>query len=139
MGRIKTIVLSATERRALEDGFKKGDRHTFRIRCKMILLKSESNTSEDIAKLLNTNIVSVNSWVFRYETQGIEGLKTKAGRGRKCLMDKNLDKESVLASIRKHRQRLQTAKAEWEEQSGKSVGQSTFRTFLKSLVEDINE
>lgn len=139
MGRIKTIVLSTEARKELEEGFKKGKTHTFRIRCKMLLLKSEARTSEAIAEIFNTTMISVNSWVLRYEKEGIEGLKTKAGRGRKCLIDKDLDKESVLKAIKKHRQRLQTAKAEWEEQSGKSVCDSTFRTFLKSLADDINE
>lgn len=54
MGRIKTILLSEEARQALEDGFKNGNTHTFRIRCKMILLKSESRTSEDISTILNT-------------------------------------------------------------------------------------
>jgi opacity protein-like surface antigen len=37
-----------------------------------------------------------------------------------------------------HRQRLQTAKAEWEASGGKSISDSTLRRFLKVLTEDIN-
>lgn len=80
----------------------------------------------------------MNSWLIRYEQEGINGLKTRAGRGRKSLINKDLDKEKVLAAIQRHRQRMRTASAEWEAQSGKSVCDSTFRTFLKSLAEDIS-
>ena len=45
----------------------------------------------------------------------------------------------MLEIAKKHRQRLQTAKAEWEENSGKEVSRATFRRFLKSLAADINE
>jgi hypothetical protein len=33
---------------------------------------------------------------------------------------------------------MQTAKAEWEQQSGKKVCINTFKRFLKSLADDIN-
>ena len=83
--------------------------------------------------------VSVNSWLYRYNAEGIEGLKTKSGRGRKAIIDKTLDEASILLAIKSNRQRLQTAKAEWEASSGKSVSRSTLKRFLKVLAEDIKE
>jgi hypothetical protein len=49
------------------------------------------------------------------------------------------DKESVLQAIKANRQRIETAKAEWEQEANKSVGLSTFKAFLKVLTDDINE
>jgi hypothetical protein len=76
--------------------------------------------------------VSVNAWVKRYKDFGIEGLQTQPGRGRKRILDKETDKESILKSVKAHHQRIQTAKAEWEKESGRSVSLSTLRVF-KSL------
>ena len=50
--------------------------------------------------------VSVNAWVKRYN---------ESGQGRKPILNKQTDKESVLQSIKAYRQRIQTAKTEWEE------------------------
>lgn len=83
--------------------------------------------------------VSVNSWVKRYKSFGIEGLQTISGRGRKAKLSKVTDKDSILEAVKNNRQRLQTAKAEWEQKSGKSVGISTLKSFLKALTEDIKE
>jgi len=41
MGRIKKLELSAAEKEVLEKGYRNGEKHTFRERCRMILLKSE--------------------------------------------------------------------------------------------------
>ncbi|MDI9874942.1 helix-turn-helix domain-containing protein [Flectobacillus rivi] len=83
--------------------------------------------------------VSVNAWVKRYKDFGIEGLQTQPGRGRKRILDKETDKESILKSVKAHHQRIQTAKAEWEKESGRSVSLSTLRVFLKALTDDTNE
>jgi transposase len=83
--------------------------------------------------------VSVNSWVKRYKDLGIDGLQTKSGRGRKPKLSKETDKVSILQSVKANRQRLQTAKAEWESNSGKSVSISTLKSFLKTLTDDTSE
>jgi transposase len=80
--------------------------------------------------------VSVNSWLRRFNSEGILGLQTKAGRGRKPIIVESQDKASIWAAIKSSRQRLQTAKAEWEAQSGKKGSRATFRNFLKSLTEE---
>jgi transposase len=81
--------------------------------------------------------VSVDTWVKRYKTEGVSGLSTKAGRGRRAII-KEEDKETILSAIKANRQRMQTAKAEWEQQSGKKVCNTTFKSFLKSLADDIS-
>jgi transposase len=139
MGRVNTPILSESAKLALEQGQKNGKTHTFRRRCQVILLKSTGRTSEDVALITSMTYVSVNAWVKRYKDLGIDGLQTLAGRGRKPKLTKEADKESVLKAAKAHRQRLQTAKAEWQEQSGKTVSISTLKSFLKVLTDDIKE
>ena len=96
-------------------------------------------TSEEVGKFTAMTYVSVNAWTKRYKEEGIDGLTTKAGRGRKALLDVVLDKEAVLQAVKLNRQRIQTAKAEWEQETNKVVSVSTFKTFLKVLTDDISE
>jgi transposase len=92
-----------------------------------------------VGEITGMTYVSVNSWVKRYTELGIEDLHTQSGRGPKPKLNKETDEESVLASVKAHRQRMQTAKAEWEKKSGKSVSLSTLKSFLKVLTDDTNE
>ena len=82
--------------------------------------------------------VSVNAWTNRYKEEGIDGLQTKPGRERKALLAVEADKESVLQTIKANRQRTQTAKAEWEQETNKSVSLSTFKAFFKVLADAIS-
>jgi hypothetical protein len=60
------------------------------------------------------------------------------GSGRKAVISKADDTEVILSAIKSNRQRMRTAKAQWEAESGKKVCATTFKAFLKTLVEDIN-
>lgn len=139
MGRVNTPILDTESKNALEQGFKTGKTHAYRVRCHLVLLKSENRKSKEVAKIVKMCEMSVNNWLVRYANEGIEGLKTKKGRGRKPLINKSTDELSVLTSVKANRQRLQTAKAEWETESGKSVSRDTLRRFLKVLADNTNE
>jgi len=139
MGRVNTPTLTPEERIDLENGFKTGNSHCFRMRCHTILLKAEGRTSKSVGAITGMSNISVNSWLKRFLTHGILGLRTQPGRGRKSIIVPVEDQESILKAIKANRQRLQTAKAEWELQSGKTLSRTAFRNFLKSLAEDINE
>ena len=138
MPRIKVIELCAAERAALEHGYKRGTSHTFRRRCQMILLKSQGRTSSQVAEIVGVCEMSVHHWVQRYQEQGIKGLATKPGRGRKAILQES-DLESVKAVVAEHRQRLSVAKAELEQALHKSFCQMTLRRFVKKTVASINE
>ena len=58
--------------------------------------------------------VSVSAWVKRYEAEGIEGLNTRPGRGRKPIMDSS-DEEVVRHAIEQDRQCMSKARATWEQ------------------------
>ena len=138
MSRVNTPTLSESAKLALEEGARTGKTPCFRTRCEVILLKSMGLTSEEVGKFTAMTYVSVNAWTKRYKVEGIDGLKTKPGRGRKAVLDVAIDKESVLQTVKANRQRIQTAKAEWEQETNKSVSLSTFKAFLKVLADDIS-
>jgi transposase len=139
MGKIKTVELTRAQRTALEKGYRTGSSHAFRMRCQMILLKSERRTAVEIADLLGCCEVVVNNWLKRYEAEGIEGLRTKPGRGRKPLLDAEKDLESVQAAVAANRQRISVARAELEAELGKTFSTKTLQRYIKNMVAAINE
>jgi transposase len=82
--------------------------------------------------------ISVNNWVSRYNRDGIAGLQTQSGRGRKPILSQVEDKAGILSAIKANRQRMRTAKAQWEAESGKKVCDTTFKAFLFFFSDDIN-
>lgn len=142
MGRVNTPELKVEQRTELENILRTSQKHALRMRCQAILLKADRRTSADVGAIVGMCNVSVNSWLKRYKKEGIQGLMTKPGRGRKPLITRQRDQEAVLAAIKANRQRTQFAKAEWEAQrpeGSKALSRDAFRSFLKSLVGDINE
>ena len=109
MGKITKIELSESERIKLNFGFKEGSSHCFRMRCKAVLLKSEGLSSEAIGKIVEMTQISVNNWVKRYLLEGISGLETRKGRGRKPIMDCS-DEEAVRKAIENDRQSVNKAR-----------------------------
>jgi transposase len=139
MGKIKTVALSRAQRAALEKGYRTGSSHAFRTRCQMILLKSERRTAIEIAGLLGCCEVVVNNWLKRYEAEGIEGLRTRPGRGRKPVLDAEEDLPRVKAAVAANRQRISLARAELEAELGKSFSTKTLERYIKNMALAINE
>ena len=137
IARIKVIQLTDEQRQQLEEGFRKGKSHAFRMRCRAILLKSKGLTSMEVGEQTEMTHISVNSWVKRFETEGISGLETRRGRGRKPIMDCS-DEEIVRKAIENDRQSMRKAKEAWQQASGKEASESTFRAFLSALAQDID-
>ena len=133
MGRIKFVELSEEERHALEREYRKGKTHSYRQRCKGVLLKSEKRTSAEVARQLGCNEVTVNNWLKRYERDGTEGLKNLSGRGRKPILAE-ADLEKVKKVVAEHRQKLSVAREELEQALGKSFSQDTLKRFVKKTL-----
>ena len=138
MGKITKIELSESERIKLNFGYKEGSSHCFRMRCKAVLLKSEGLSSEAIGKIVEMTQISVNYWVKRYLLEGISGLETRKGRGRKPIMDCS-DEEAVRKAIENDRQSVNKAREAWQNAVGKEASESTFKRFLSALAQDISE
>lgn len=137
MGRIKQVDLNDEQQTALEAGYQAGQGHAFRRRCQMILLKSQGRTSSEIAGIVGGCHVAVNHWVDRYLQEGIAGLHTRPGRGRKAILQE-CDLEAVQTAVKEHRQRLSVAKAELEQTLGKSFCRKTLADFVKKTVASIS-
>lgn len=138
MGRIKYVELREDERQALEHEYRTGKTHSYRQRCKGVLLKSEQRRSAEVAKQLGCNEVTVNIWLERYKQGGIGGLKTLSGRGRKPILEE-ADLEKVREVVSEHRQKLSVAREELERMLGKSFSEETLKRFVKKTLVDINE
>lgn len=140
MGRkSKRIDLTIAERTELEKGYKESKSKFFSQRCHIILLKNQGLTSQEIANIFRVTIQPVNSWCKRYLENGIEGLKTKPGQGRKAILNREEDEQKVKAAIKKERQRLKLAKEDLEKELGKNFSTITLKRFLKNLSADGNE
>ncbi len=133
MGKTKIIELTDEQRAALENGYRNGQSHAFRSRCQMVLLKSEKRTAAEITEILGGCEVVVNNWVKRFEADGINGLETRPGRGRKAILEKS-DLATVRAAVIENRQRIGQAKAELERSLTKQFSTTRLKRFLKKTI-----
>jgi transposase len=131
--KVKQIRLSEEQQSALESGYRSGDSHCFRQRCKMVLLKEEGYRSTEIATILSTNEMSVNNWINRFVKDGLKGLETKAGRGRKPIL-KEEHLSIVKAAVEQERQRLSQAQQIIEDSIGRPMSKETLSRFLKVIT-----
>ena len=129
----RAIDLTPEQTEALKNGYENGKSPAYRKRCHLVLLKQEGRTSKDIGKIVGLHQVSVNNWLDRYEEEGISGLTTKPGRGRKPILDRQEDAQKVKEEVKKERQRLKKAKAVLEKDLGRSFSEKTLKRFLKSV------
>jgi transposase len=123
------VILSEKGRKLLERRYKGSDNHCFRQRCKMVLLKAEGYTSKQVATILDTNEITVHNWLKRYAAQGLEGLKTSAGQGRKPILEQAHLPAAVRAAVAQERQRLSQAQKVIEDTVGKKMSQQTLTRF----------
>lgn len=138
MGNIRTLALNSQQRAELQNGYRNGNSHAFRKRCHLVLLKTEKRTSKEVGYIVGLHQVSVNQWLNRYEQQGINGLKTKPGRGRKAILDPEKDIEHVRQAVQAERQRLKSAKNLLEKELNKSFSLKTLKRFLKKTTAATN-
>ncbi len=133
MGKTKILKLTDEQRAALENGYRTGKTHAFRQRCQMVLLKSEKRTAVEITEILGGCEVVVNNWVKRFEAEGIFGLETRPGRGRKAVLQ-SADLAVVREAVTENRQRIRQAKAELEKSLAKQFSTTTLKRYLKKTI-----
>lgn len=139
MGRkVKKLEVLLEMHVALEDGYKQGETPSFSRRCQMVLLKLQDYRSKEIASIADGREMSVNNWINRFETSGMEGLQTKEGRGRKPVLTAD-HLPMVRAAVQAERQRLSQARIIIETNSGKAMSRSTLSRFLKLITAATNE
>jgi len=139
MGKIKVIKLDEKQKAELEKGYREGESHALRQRCHLILLKSKGQTSHEVASVLGCCEMAVNNWVKRFAEEGIEGLKTRPGRGGKPILKVETDLGRVREAVARNRQRLSLVRAELETELGKRFSDKTLNRFVKKTIAATNE
>ena len=87
--------------------------------------------------MLEVTVPTVYAWVKRYEENGIKGLETRPGQGRKPIMDCS-DEEAVRKAIEEDRQSVSKAREAWQNATSKEASDITFKRFLETVVQDIS-
>ena len=131
------LELSEAQRKELEKGYRKGTSHCYRMRCLAVLLRAGDMTLEAVGGRTEMGLKAVSRWVVRYKAEGIKGLETRPGRGRKPIMDCS-DEEVVRRAVEQDRQSVNKAREAWQRASGKEASESTFKRFLSALAQDIS-
>ena len=134
MARIKTIELSENERATLEKTWRRGKSLALRQRCRIVLLKAEVRTSKEVAAQVGCCEAVVNTWLKRYRADGMDGLQTRDGQGRRPILNAEADLAAVRRAVQQNRQRVSLARAELTEELGKGFSDLTLRRFLKKTV-----
>jgi len=135
------IQLSPEQKAALELAYKSGHTHDYRKRCHCILLSSQEWTVQQLSEFFKVSKLSVYKWFNRYESEGIEGLQIRPGRGRKRKLDiDNADHvRAVKVGLAKENRSIKQLKEDLESRFGTSIGDTTLRDFLKDLVIDTDD
>ena len=133
--------LTAEEISLLNDGFKNGLTHHYRTRCQCILLSFEGNSVADLRQFYEVSQLTIYTWFNRWESQGIEGLQIRPGRGRKRKLDfDNSDHvKEVKQSLKVENRNLNQLKNDLETKLSIEISKSSLRRFLKKLVTDTND
>ncbi|MEL7123490.1 MAG: helix-turn-helix domain-containing protein [Bacteroidota bacterium] len=133
--------LNETEIEFLENGFKTGKSHTYRIRCKAILLSYEKWECNAIADFFDVHLVTVYNWLDRWQSGGVENMKDKPGRGRKPILDLSKENhvEMVNKAIENSPSNIKKALSKIEQELDVSMSKKTLTRFLKNLSADGND
>lgn len=106
MGKVRIPILTEAQEKSLRHGYEDGKGKSFRKRCHMVLLKSQGYTSKQITAILGGCQVVVNTWLDRFEAEGVEGLRNKPGQGKKPILDATSDRERIDEAVKNNRQQL---------------------------------
>lgn len=71
----------------LDRGYRQGEKHCFRMRCLSLLLKAAGLSSTEVGERTGEEQHAVRKRLKRYEKEGVKGLETRPGRGRKPIVD----------------------------------------------------
>lgn len=79
------LVLTEEERQKVGRWIKNPPKPYLRERARAILLVAEGKEGQEVSQLLRVRVhrTTVGEWVRRFQAEGLDGLKIKAGRGRK--------------------------------------------------------
>lgn len=135
-GKKRFITLTSDESSALELGWKKGKKMTFRHRCHYILLSSQGKTISEISSFYGVTRQSISQWFTNYEQKGIEGLHTSKGQGRRPILriDNQVEMDKVDELVAASPQNLKVVVAQLKEEFDKNLSVRTLKRTLKKKM-----
>lgn len=136
--RKKFIELAESEKITLQEGKRNGKANAFRERCHCLLLSAEGYAVKELALIFEVGELCVYGWLKRWEKGGIVGLRDKAGRGRRAILQAE-DLSIIKAKVQENAQRLKIAREQLKEELGREFSTKTLKRFLKSLTADIKD
>ena len=92
MGR-KSLVVNGYTPSEIKALFSSEDKYKIGIRLYAVYQVSLGHSSRKLEELYNTSYKQITNWVHRFESEGIEGLKDKPGRGRTSRLTKDQETE----------------------------------------------
>ena len=131
----KFIELTEVEKITLQEGEKNGTARVFRERCHCLGLSAEGYQVKELATIFRVSEISIYSWFKRWEKSGIVGLRDKAGRGRRAILQAE-DLAVIKEKVQANAQRLKVARSILKEELGREFSTKTLKRFLKSLIAD---
>jgi len=136
----RIIVLTVEENQTLELGAKYGPTIPFRERCKCLVLSNKQYSIHELSDIFSTTAHTVGKWLTRWEKQGLGGLYTQKGQGRKLLL--KIENESHLQALddalEEHSQDVEGIREVLEAKTGLSLSKDTVKRFLKKTIFDGN-
>ena len=130
--------LSTSEIADLEKGMKSKAGYQFRQRCHAILLSHRGKEVSELEFFFNVSKQTIYSWLNRWESLGIEGLKNQSGQGRKAALcvDNKDHVKAVDKAVKKVNQKGGNLLSEVDQELNLEGGLSMrmLRSFLKKLV-----
>lgn len=135
-GKKRFIKLSKEKRSELEYGRKNGKKAPFRQRCHYILLSDQGKSVSEIAEIYQVGRQTITSWFDRYEANGITGLETKKGSGRRSIIrtDNEEHVTKIESWVEENPQNLNVTVSKIEEELGLEISKRTLQRFLEKKL-----
>lgn len=132
-GKKRNIKLTEDQRAELVKGHKTGKKSTFRQRCHYLLLSDQGFSMEQISEIHSISRISLGKWYTRYERDGLAGLATAKGQGRKTVLriENQADAQRLEGWVADNAQNLRPVLAQVEEHFGVSICKRTLQRVLK--------
>jgi transposase len=142
IGRNAKFIKNLTEEQkgSLQRGYSYGKSPLYSRKCHCILQSSPGKTAKQLAELFQVNKITVLHWFTLWEKEGIQGLKLKAGRGRKPKLNTHNPRHVAIVKelIENENQNLTKVRSQVTDQLGVELSKKTLQRFLKSLNTDRN-
>lgn len=129
----RVTIQTENDRSTLEYGYKSGRTHTYRVRCKIILLSDGGKSVRQISEQLECDTDTVYSCFKRYEKEGYSGLQIRKGQGRKSAMSALTQEQikMVRQEVENHPQNLNKAVKKLSKLFGFPISKWMLIQFLK--------